>query len=100
MTTGAAARRSPSCGASGRADTEAQGKQRDRGLPETHLVPRAQVAVDPAARVIIAVPAEPAAGSGADALDRLIGRARFAGDTPAGVGADAGYASLASYARL
>src|SRR4051794_16105330 len=52
-----------------------------RGKPghRTHLVHRAQVAVDPQARVIVAVQAERATGSEADALHALVGRARFAG---------------------
>jgi hypothetical protein len=49
---------------------------------------------------IVAVEAEPATGSEADALEALVGRARFAGHTAREVGADAGYASQASYATL
>jgi Transposase domain (DUF772)/Transposase DDE domain len=73
-----------------------------RGKPghRTHLVHRAQVAVDPKARVIVAVEAERATGSEADALPALIGRARFAGHAVAELGADAGYASQRSYAQL
>ncbi|MDP9344117.1 MAG: hypothetical protein M3P44_00045 [Actinomycetota bacterium] len=64
------------------------------------LVHRGQVAVDPKARVIVAVQAETATGSEADALSTLIGRARFAGHAVAELGADAGYASQHSYAQL
>lgn len=73
-----------------------------RGKPghRTHLVHRAQVAVDPKARVIVAVEAEHATGSEADALEALVGRARFAGHAVAELAADAGYASQDSYARL
>jgi transposase len=73
-----------------------------RGKPghRTHLVHRAQVAVDPKARVIIAVEAERATGSEADALPTLVGRARFAGHAVAELAADAGYASQNSYADL
>jgi transposase len=73
-----------------------------RGKPghRTHLVHRAQVAVDPKARVIVAVQAERATGSEADALETLVGRARFAGHAVAELAADAGYASQDSYATL
>src|SRR3954451_2732230 len=73
-----------------------------RGKPghRTHLVHRAQVAVDPKARVIVAVEAERATGSEADALGTLIGRARFAGHGVGQLAADAGYASQNSYAQL
>jgi transposase len=73
-----------------------------RGKPghRTHLVHRGQVAVDPKARVIVAVEAERATGSEADALATLVGRARFAGHAVAELGADAGYASQTSYAEL
>jgi len=80
--------------------TDPDAKLRHKPGHRTHLVHRAQVAVDPKARVIVAVQAEPATGSEADALEVLIGRARFAGHSAAEVGADAGYASLASYAKL
>ena len=73
-----------------------------RGKPghRTHLVHRAQVAVDPKARVIVAVEAERATGSEADALGTLIGRARFAGHAVGELAADAGYASQDSYSQL
>jgi hypothetical protein len=81
-----------------RSDPDA--KLRHKPGHRVHLVHRAQVAVDPKARVTVAVQAEPATGSEAGALEALIGRARFAGHTAREVGADAGYASLASYAKL
>lgn len=81
-----------------RSDPDA--KLRRKPGHRTHLVHRAQVAVDPKARVIVAVEAEPATGSEADALEALVGRARFAGHAVREVGADAGYASQASYATL
>src|SRR3954462_4053770 len=73
-----------------------------RGKPghRTHLVHRAQVAVDPKARVIVAVEAERATGSEADALGTLIRRARFAGHSAEELAADAGYASQAAYDTL
>ncbi len=73
-----------------------------RGKPghRTHLVHRAQVAVDPKARVIVAVQAERATGSEADALPTLVGRARFAGHAVEELAADAGYAGQDSYAAL
>lgn len=81
-----------------RSDPDA--KLRHKPGQRTHLVHRAQVAVDPKARVIVAVEAEPATGSEADALETLIARARFAGHAVGELGADAGYASQAGYATL
>lgn len=81
-----------------RSDPDA--KLRHKPGHRTHLVHRAQVAVDPKARVIIAVQAEAATGSEADALEDMVGRARFAGHAANEVGADAGYASQASYTKL
>lgn len=80
--------------------TDPDAKLRHKPGHRTHLVHRAQVAVDPKARVIMAVEAEPATGSEADALEPLVGRARFAGHAAREVGADAGYASQDSYAAL
>lgn len=80
--------------------TDPDSKLRGKPGHRTHLVHRGQVAVDPKARVIIAVEAETATGSEADALQTLIGRARFAGHAVSELGADAGYASHASYAQL
>jgi transposase len=81
-----------------RSDPDA--KLRHKPGHRTHLVHRAQVAVDPKARVIVAVEAETATGSEAGSLEVLVGRARFAGHTAREVGVDAGYASQASYATL
>jgi transposase len=80
--------------------TDPDSKLRGKPGHRTHLVHRAQVAVDPKARVIIAVEAERATGSEADALGTLVGRARFAGHAVAELGADAGYASQDSYGQL
>lgn len=80
--------------------TDRDAKLRHKPGHRTHLVHRAQVAVDPKARVIVAVEAERATGSEADVLKALVGRARFAGHAAREVGADAGYASQASYATL
>jgi len=80
--------------------TDPDAKLRGKPGHRTHLVHRAQVAVDPKARVIIAVEAERATGSEADALGLLIGRARFAGHAVAELAADAGYASQDSYTEL
>ena len=81
-----------------RSDPDA--KLRRKPGHRVHLVHRAQVAVDPKTRVVVAALAETADGSEATALEALIGRARFAGHAAREVGADAGYASLASYTRL
>ena len=56
--------------------------------------------MDPKARVIVAVQAEPATGSEADCLADIVTRARFAGHTVAELAADSGYASETSYATL
>lgn len=80
--------------------TDPDARLRHKPGHRTHLVHRAQVAVDPQARVIVAVEAETATGSEADAIGALVGRARFAGHAAREVGADAGYASQASYAIL
>lgn len=80
--------------------TDPDSKLRGKPGHRTHLVHRGQVAVDPKARVIMAVEAERATGSEADALATLVGRARFAGHAVSELGADAGYASQRSYAQL
>jgi transposase len=80
--------------------TDRDGKLRHKPGQRTHLVHRGQVAVDPKRRVIVAVEAERATGSEADALERLIRRARFAGHSAAEVAADAGYASQHAYDTL
>jgi transposase len=80
--------------------TDSDGKLRHKPGQRTHLVHRGQVAVDPKRRVIIAVEAEQATGSEADALEKLVRRARFAGHSASEVAADAGYASQTAYAAL
>ena len=56
--------------------------------------------MDPKARVIVAVQAEPATGSEADCLQAIVTRARFAGHSVAELAADSGYASQDAYATL
>jgi transposase len=80
--------------------TDPDGKLRHKPGQRTHLVHRGQVAVDPKRRVIVAVEAERATGSEADALELLVRRARFAGHRAGEVVADAGYASQAAYNTL
>jgi len=72
-------------------------KLRHKPGQRKHLVHRAQVAVDPKNRVIVAVQAEPATGSEHQLLPTLVGRARFAGHAAREVAADSGYASRDSY---
>jgi transposase len=81
-----------------RSDPDA--KLRHKPGHRKHLVHRAQVAVDPDHRVIVAVQAERATGSEADVLGVVVGRARFAGHTVGELGADSGYASASSYEQL
>ena len=81
-----------------RSDPDA--KLRHKPGHRTHLVHRGQVAVDPKARVIVAVQAERATGSEADCLTDLVTRARFAGHTVAELAADSGYASQDAYTAL
>jgi transposase len=81
-----------------RSDPDA--KLRHKPGHRTHLVHRGQVAVDPKARVIVAVRAERATGSEADCLEALVMRARFAGHTVSELVADSGYASQDAYATL
>jgi transposase len=80
--------------------TDPDGKLRHKPGQRKHLVHRGQVAVDPKRRVIIAVEAEHATGSEADALQTLIRRARFAGHDVDELVADAGYASQDAYQTL
>jgi transposase len=80
--------------------TDPDAKLRHKPGHRTHLVHRGQVAVDPKARVIVAVQAERATGSEADCLTDLVTRARFAGHTVSELAADSGYASQDSYATL
>jgi transposase len=80
--------------------TDPDAKLRHKPGHRTHLVHRGQVVVDPKARVIVAVQAEPATGSEGDCLSELVTRARFAGHAVAELGADSGYASQDAYATL
>lgn len=80
--------------------TDPDAKLRHKPGHRKHLVHRAQVAVDPDHRVIVAVEAESAAGSEANVLGVVVGRARFAGHTVGELGADSGYASASSYEQL
>src|SRR3954470_5864250 len=73
--------------------TDPDAKLRHKPGHRTHLVHRGQVAVDPKARVIVAVHAERATGSEADCLKSVVTRARFAGHSVAELGADSGYSS-------
>jgi transposase len=80
--------------------TDPDAKLRHKPGHRTHLVHRGQVAVDPKARVIVAVRAERATGSEADCLTDLVTRARFAGHTVSELAADSGYSSQDAYTRL
>src|SRR4051794_34790730 len=80
--------------------TDPDAKLRHKPGHRTHLVHRGQVAVDPKARVIVAVQGERATGSEADCLTNLVTRARFAGHSVAELAADSGYASQDAYAAL
>ena len=80
--------------------TDRDAKLRGKPGHRTHLVHRGQVAVDPKARVIVAVQAERATGSEADCLTDLVTRARFAGHAVCELAADSGYASQDAYAAL
>jgi transposase len=80
--------------------TDPDAKLRHKPGHRTHLVHRGQVAVDPKARVIVAVQAERATGGEADCLADLVTRARFAGHTVSELAADSGYASQDAYAAL
>jgi transposase len=80
--------------------TDPDAKLRHKPGHRKHLVHRGQVAVDPKARVIVAVQAEPATGSEADCLKDIVTRARFGGHQVTELAADSGYASESSYAAL
>ena len=76
-------------------------KLRHKPGHRTHLVHRGQVAVDPKARVIVAVEAERATGSEADALETIWSGAPASPATASReVAADAGYASQDAYDTL
>src|SRR3954454_14142061 len=78
--------------------TDSDAKLRHKPGHRTHLVHRGQVAVDPKARVIVAVRAERATGGEGDCLADLVTRARFAGHSVSELAADSGYASQDAYA--
>lgn len=80
--------------------TDPDARLRHKPGHRKHLVHRGQVAVDPKARVIVAVQAEHATGSEADCLKDIVQRARFAGHQVNELAADSGYACEASYATL
>lgn len=83
-----------------RSASDPDAKLRHKPGHRTHLVHRGQVAVDPKARVIVAVRAERATGSEADCLGEIVAQARFAGHRVAELAADRGYASKDAYATL
>jgi transposase len=80
--------------------TDPDAKLRHKPGQRPHLVHRAQVAVDPKARVIVAVEAEPATGHEGDGLAGLIDRARWARHRVDELCADKGYAADAVYRML
>lgn len=86
--------------ATARSGSDPDAKLRHKPGQRKHLVHRAQVAVDPESRVIIAVEAEHATGIEADALPALVTLARFAGHKVRELAADTGYSSAESYQQL
>src|SRR3954453_4215549 len=80
--------------------TDPDARLRHKPGHRTHLDHRGQGAVDPKARVIVAVHAERATGSEADCLKSVVTRARFAGHSVAELGADSGYSSQDAYVTL
>lgn len=83
-------RRSSNATSSSRTDPDA--KLRGKPGQRPHLVHRAQIAVDPKARCIVACLGETADGHEGDALAPIIQRARFACPELESVGADQGFA--------
>jgi len=83
-------RRSSNATSSSRTDPDA--KLRGKPGQRPHLVHRAQIAVDPKARCIVACLGETADGHEGDALAPIIGRARFACPQLESIGADQGFA--------
>jgi transposase len=83
-------RRSRNATSSSRTDPDA--KLRGKPGQRPHLVHRAQIAVDPKARCIVACRGETADGHEGDALAPIIQRARFACPELESVGADQGFA--------
>ena len=80
--------------------TDPEAKLRYKPGHRPHLVYRAQVATDPKARVIVAVPAEPATCLEADSLAIISDRSKWLRLKVAEIVADAGYASDAVYSDL
>jgi transposase len=85
------ARRSSNASSTSLTDPDA--KLRHKPGQRPHLVHRAQIAVDPRARCIVACLAETADGHEGDALVPIIQRARFACPELESVGADQGFAA-------
>src|SRR3954471_4459955 len=83
-------RRSSNATSTSRTDPDA--KLRGKPGQRPHLVHRAQIAVDPKARCIVACLGETADGHEGDALAPIIQRARFACPELESVGADQGFA--------
>jgi transposase len=83
-------RRSSNATSSSRTDPDA--KLRGKPGQRPHLVHRAQIAVDPKARCVVACLGETADGHEGDALAPIIQRARFACPELESVGADQGFA--------
>src|SRR3954462_13416173 len=83
-------RRSSNATSGSRTDPDA--KLRGKPGQRPHLVHRAQIAVDPKARCIVACLGETADGHEGDALAPIIQRARFACPELESVGADQGFA--------
>src|SRR3954463_9290060 len=83
-------RRSSNATSSSRSDPDA--KLRHKPGQRPHLVHRAQIAVDPRARCVVACLGETADGHEGDALAPVIQRARFACPELESVGADQGFA--------
>jgi transposase len=83
-------RRSSNATSTSRTDPDA--KLRHKPGQRPHLVHRAQIAVDPKARCVVACLGETADGHEGDALAPIIQRARFACPQLESVGADQGFA--------
>src|SRR3954462_11191487 len=83
-------RRSSNATSTSRTDPDA--KLRGKPGQRPHLVHRAQIAVDPKARCVVACLGETADGHEGDALAPIIQRARFACPELESVGADQGFA--------
>ena len=82
-----------SSNATSTSQTDPDAKLRGKPGQRPHLVHRAQIAVDPKARCIVACLGETADGHEGDALVPIIQRARFACPDLESVGADQGFAA-------